>query len=233
MRKEAIAKFYSTYRLFIFPAIVTLSSLFLIFFLIYPQTAKLIENQKLTGDLVSKSKFLESKAVALESYDKADLSRKVEAVLNAYPADKDFGNILGLLQQTTEQFGFSITSLSLANTSGKLGNAESYTVKVELKGTRVLVPALLNNLENLPRLVRVSGIDATANQLSQSLDASLTVEVLYSKLPQSFGTADSPLPEISQKDEALLAILAGARSTAVVSSPTGPLSPRGKSNPFE
>lgn len=235
MKKEVLIKFYSTYRLIVFPAVVGLSSLFLIVFAIYPQTVKLITNQKVSGEIADKSKFLQSKADALESYDGADLSRKVELVLRAYPAEKDFGNILELLQQKIAQLGFSTTSISLGNTSSKGGNVDSYEVKLEIQGARVLLATLLDNLENSTRLMRVKSIDVSSGTASQGVSAQLVVEVLYSKLPQSFGTADSPLPSLSEKDDELLASLEETSKTVIISVPPEVISssPRGKSNPFE
>lgn len=230
MKKDQIAKFYYSYRLFIFPAVVALSSLFLIVFAIFPQTMKLISNQQLSNDLQNKSKFLENKVAALESYNAEDLSRKVELVLTSYPSDKDFGNILGLLQQQTPQFDLNIVSASLGGGSGKLGDTESYEVKLEIAGSRSLFSAFLNNLENLSRLIRVKGVNISSGQAS-TINVSLVVEVLYSKLPQTFGAADSPIPELNQKDEELLAVLAATTGTATSSA--APPSQRGKFNPFE
>lgn len=231
IKKEVVTKFYYNYRLYIFPAVVALSSLFLIVFAIFPQTMKLISNQQLSSDLKNKSIFLENKVAALESYDAEDLSDKVGLVLASYPSDKDFGNILGLLQQQTSQFDLNVVSASLGGGSGRLGNTESYEVKLEMVGSRSLFSAFLNNLENLSRLIRVKGVDISSGQAS-AISVNLVVEVLYSKLPQTFGATDSPLPELSQKDEELLASLAA--TTGTVATPSAiPPSQRGKFNPFE
>lgn len=231
IKKEVITKFYYNYRLYIFPAVVALSSLFLIVFAIFPQTMKLVSNQQLSSDLQNKSKFLENKVAALESYDAEDLLHKVELVLTSYPSDKDFGNVLGLLQQQTSEFGLSVVSASLGGGSGKSGDTESYEVKLEVVGSRSLFSAFLNNLENLSRLIRVKGVDISSGQAS-AISASLVVEVLYSKLPQTFGAIDSPIPELNQKDEELLASLAATTETMATSS-AAPPSQRGKLNPFE
>jgi len=232
MQKEAIVKFYSKYRTYIFPAIVTLSSLFLIAFVIYPQTIKLIANQEATTNLINKSKILETKVVALEGIDGEDLSRKVELALGVYPTDKDFGNVFGLLQQLVSQSGFNIDSISLGRSAGKTANSESFEVKLETKGPKVLFQTLLNNLENSPRLVRINSIDTSLNQASQAVSASLAIEVLYAAAPQSFGSVDAPLPEITQTDEQLITTIARISTTIPGSSAT-PSSPRGKVNPFE
>lgn len=235
MKKEALIRLYSEYRLLIFPIVVALSSLFLIIFAIYPQTIKLIENQKLALDFTNKSKFLETKVIALESFDEADLSKKTSIALSAFPSEKDYGNILGLMQQLIAESGFSITSISLGE-GGKLNQADSYTVKLQVQGARALFQTLLSNLEKSPRLMKISTIDISANQASQTADVSLAIDVFYSGLSQNFGAVDSPLPQIEQKEEELLANLARANeagSSSLAIEPSISSSPKGKSNPFE
>lgn len=228
MKKE-ITKFYSEYRLYIFPAVVALSSLFLIIFAIYPQAVQLIEGQKTASELINKSKLLDIKVAALESYDEADLSRKIDFVLNALPAEKDYGNIISLLQQIITQSGFSISSLAFSGSSGKMGNLDSFEVKLEVKGPQVLLQSLLDNFDSSPRLIRIKSIDVSSNQGQQVADISLALQVLYSALPQNFGDTDTPLPELNQNDESLIKTLENITTTT----PVAPESPRGKSNPFE
>lgn len=233
MKKETITKFYSDFKLYIFPVVILLSSLFLIVFAIYPQTIKLIDNQKLAENLVSKSKFLETKVVALEDFNEEELSQKVGFALASLPAEKDFGNIFDLLQRLISRSGFSISSISLGSSGSKMGNSESYEVKLEVKGAKAMFPILLSNLEDSPRLIRINTIDVASRQASQGLEASLVIGVLYSPVSQNFGTTDSPVPRLSQKDEELLARLAADRSVPVSQAPRSPATSRGKSNPFE
>ncbi|OGE64342.1 hypothetical protein A3I48_02995 [Candidatus Daviesbacteria bacterium RIFCSPLOWO2_02_FULL_36_7] len=232
MKKADILKFYQTYRLFIFPAVVALSSLFLILFVIYPQTAKLISNQEDANALFAKSKILATKAAALKSINPEDVSQKVSYALQSLPADKDYGSTLDLLQQLIAQSGFSIASISFGSSS-KVGDTDGFEVKLEVKGVKILLQSLLNNLENSSRLVRINSIDVASSQGTQAIDVSLAVEILYSQLPQSFGAEDAPLPQISQAEDELLAIIARTTTTVTTSETGGVSSPRGKVNPFE
>lgn len=232
MKKEGLIKFYSKYNVFIFPAVVALSSIFIILFVIYPQVIKLIDNQSAIEDLLNKSKFLENKVNALESYDSTDLSRKLEFALATLPGEKDFGSVVGLLQKLTTESGFSVNSISFGSATGKLGNSNSFEVKMEIKGARSMLQELLGNLENSPRLVRIKSIDISSNQATQALDVALAIEVLYSPLPKDFGSPDSPAPQLTQKDEELVARIM-EESVVISGSSALPFSPRGKSNPFE
>ena len=232
MNKEKIIKFYSKHRIYIFPTIVVLSSLFLIAFAIIPQTMKLMDNQKAIGILTDRSNFLEAKAQTLESFDEEDLSKKIEVAMAAFPADKDFGNILGVMQKIAAESEFIIKSISISNAKGKVANAESYIIRVDLQGVKALFSTLINKLENSPRLVRIDSMDTQANQVSQSFNVNMEIEVLYSQPSKNLGAVDSPLPVINEKDEEILATLA-RMSTTEIPQTIGIQSPRGKSNPFE
>lgn len=233
MKKELV-KFYITYKLFIFPAIVALSCLILIGFVIYPQVSQLLSNQKAQGEFIRRSEILEAKAQDLEKFDARDLDLKVNYALGAFPTDKDFATVVGLLQSITSKSGFNINSLSLGAGAGKAQNAQVYTIKLDLIGPKLLLPALINNIESSPRLMRVGSLDTTVGRDAQSSAVSLDLEVLYAPLPNEFGTLDSPLPELTEKDDELLSRIARTGEVVSVVQPgTVQLGPRGKPNPFE
>lgn len=232
MKKEEVIKFYINFRLYIFSAIIAISSLFLIIFAIYPQTIRLMDNQKSADEFLNKSKFLETKVSALENYDKEDLVQKTGLALAFFPTDKNFGDTLDLMQRIISKSGFSIVSIALGNTSYKLGNIDSYDVKLDIQGNKVLFPLLLNNLENSPRLIRISSIDIS-NQISQASNISLVVGVLYAEVSKNFGASDSPLPQITQEDEQLFAKLERGGGSVAITPALQQTTPRGKSNPFE
>lgn len=234
MNKETVTKFYLNYRLYIFPSVVALSSLILIIFVIYPQMAKLIVNQKVEGDLKIRSAFLETKVQALESHDEADLSRKVNYALNVYPPERDFGNVLGLVEGVTSQVGFSIVSANFRESSTKLGDSQSYALKMEVLGSRSLLSLLLSNIESSGRIMKVSSVEISSSRDPQIVNVILGVDILYAAVPGGFGTVDSPIPQFTQKDEEIIAKLAASAPVAP-SLPQIPttLGPRGKANPFE
>ncbi|MBI2018659.1 hypothetical protein HYS96_03025 [Candidatus Daviesbacteria bacterium] len=234
MKKEDILKFYSKYRLFVFPAVVALSSLLLIVWVILPQTIKLLTNQATRNDLLHKSQFLEVKAQTLETLDQGDLSKKVEYALNAYPSGKDFGNVLGIIQRITTHTGFSIVSFNVGGSKGS--GDQNYSISLQLIGSRQLISTLLNSLEKAPRLMKVDSIEVSQATGIQGAEVNLGLSVLFSPLPQNFGTVDSPLPELSQNEEELLVRLAGAQEGVGITRGEGEIpltTPRGKANPFE
>lgn len=231
MKKEALVKFYSTYKLYIFPSAVAISCLILIIFVIYPQLGKLISNNKMAAELQSKAELLEVKAQTLEGLDESDLFSKLNYALLFFPADKDFTNVLGLLQNITSKSSFGILSFALG-TQTEEKETQGYLVKLEVKGPRFLLPQLLASIENSDRVMRVTSIEVNLLP-GESVDVFLGVNALYLSAPSSFGTTDSPLPTLTQEDKQLIATLAkqgGVLKQPAVSAPTVPL---GKSDPFQ
>lgn len=236
MKKEDLLNFYKKYKFYIFPAIVVVSALILIISVIYPQAIKLIINQKTEGELTSKTKFLEAKAQILDGLDPTDLKQQVNSTLVSYPTDKDFVYALGLIQDLASQAGFNIVAISLGAGSLNKASTQSYAIKLDVSGSGNLLPRLISSIESSPRLMRVNSLETTSGKDSQILNISLNIDVLYSTAPKSFGNIDSPVVELSQQDQEVIAKL--ARINPVVSpninqTNPGQLGPRGKANPFE
>lgn len=232
MKREEILKFYQKNKLYIFPLIVSLSALILIVFVIYPQTARLINNQRTQGENLKRLTLLESKVSALESYDEVDLNSKVDSALASYPVDKDFIQAIGLLQNLTAQAGFNITSLALGS-GYAVGNAQSYNIKLDTSGPLANTLTLLNSIGGSQRLMNISNVEISIARDAQSSIVSLSIEILYAPAPQEFGSIDSPLPELSQKDQEILAKLARVETTTGQPQTSSQLPPRGRENPFE
>lgn len=233
MKKEEFEKFYSKYKLYIFPSVVALSSLILIVFVIFPQMTKLIANQRVEKEIQNKSKLLEVKAKELETYDLSELDRKVNFAVGSLPTDRDSVYAMGLLQRLISQFGFTTVSMSLGSGFSKNANTQSYNFNVDLVGPINLLPSLLSNIENSPRLMKVNSVDVGVALGSSGGSVSLSVDVLYAAAPQGFGTVDSPLPSLSEKDEEIITRLARSGVSTPESQAATPIGARGKANPFE
>ena len=240
MKNESLVKFYQTYKLYIFPAIVAISSLILIIFIIYPQTINLINNQTQGTELLSKSKFLETKVQALEGYDFEQLNKKVEVALSVFPPDKDFIVAIDLIQNLIAQSNFNMISMTLGTGSSKNSNVQSYSITLNISGPNKLLPTLLSKIEGMPRLMRVDNVGIISSRDIQNIQVSLNINALYLTAPTDFGTVDAPLPQLSQKDEEVIAKLAIndgkaslPQSVTQMVIPATELGPRGKENPFE
>ena len=232
MKKEDLQKFYLTYRLYIFPVVVTFSCLVLIILVIYPETVKLIINQKTQEEVLNKHKFLEVKAQTLANFDSEDLNKKLNYVLSSYPGEKDFISAMSLLQNIATQLGFSVVSIHLGTGAAKADKGQSFSLRLEVLGPTNFLPTLLNRIENATRIMKISSVDTNSGKESQSGTTTINIDTLYAAVPSSGGTVDSPLPELSQKDEEILVKLARV-GTPQSTQATSQLGPRGKANPFE
>lgn len=233
MNLETSVNFYKKYKLFIFSGIVVFSSLILIIFVIYPQISKLIVSQKVEEEIISKTKILDNKALALENYDQNDLDRKVTLALGSYPAGKDFVSDFSLLQNVVSQSGFTIVSINLGSRSLQTTGVDSYGLKVNILGPSSLVPVLLSNIESSSRLMRVGSVESAVGRDLGVANLTLDVSVLFSPTPSAFGTVDSPISELTEKDEDVIARL-GKVANSLPAAQSGIQDvPQGKSNPFE
>lgn len=233
MKLSYLMIFYSKYKLFLFPTVVALSCLVLIAFIIFPQLSKLISNKEVEKQLAGRAKVLGIKAAALEGYNSEELQLKVVSVLSALPPEKDLGSILSILQNITGKDNFTISAFSVAGGEG-VGGVQSYGVKLTVAGPRSLFSSLLKSIESSPRIMRVQTIDVSGTKDAQSLEANLSIQILFAPIPSSMGSVDAPLPTLSEKDEEVIAKLSSTSAPIVTTEQTPIISvPTGKANPFE
>ncbi len=214
--------------------VVAISCLILIFFVIFPQFLSLISAHTAAGELSSKAKFLEVKAQALQNYNEEDLSSKVSYALSAYPEDKDYANALSALQGIASKWGFVITAFALSGGEVKIKGAQSYVIKLDITGSRALLPSFLNEIEISNRLMRVNGLEVSSGRDTAAVESSLTILAFYAPVPTTFGSVDSPLPTLSSEEEEIITKLSSNAPVQLPSEePQEVIIPTGKANPFE
>lgn len=233
MKKDQLQKLYQTYRLYIFPSVVALSSLILIIFVIYPQAVKLISSNSVKESLLVRTKLLEVKAQTVESYDEGDLSQKLNYALSSYPTEKDFVSAIASLQLIIAKSGFEAVSIGLGSSASAEGS-QSFSIKLELTGPQIFLANLLKGIESSSRLMKVSSVEISAGRDPQGVAVSLSVDVLYSTAPQ-IPSVDSPVAELSAQEQEVIQKIADISPAREVPSgqATTFLGPRGKENPFE
>lgn len=234
MKKESLQKFYQTYRLYIFPSVVGFCCLILIGFIIMPQLLKLLDLQKNEQQSLKRSGILEAKAAELVNFDPEDIQKKVQIALNVLPSDKDYIGALALVQSIAEQNSFIADSLSLSETSGGGGSKESYIIRANITGPKILFLSLIKSLENSIRVMRVQSIEMTPAKEASAISAVIAIEVLYSTAQGVSGSADSPVLKLTAIEEQLInklgTLLPATISTGNIATGGGV---RGKQNPFQ
>lgn len=235
MKTGDLLAFYLKYKMILFPSVVVLSCLILVIFVIVPQLMSLLAGRQIQGELTSKREFLEVKARDLQVVNEEDLKAKVNTVLAAFPADKDYANVMIGLQNVAGKWGFKIDSFALSGQDVKVKSSQGYLINLEVSGARALLPSLLNDIENMSRVMRIGALQISGGPDPAGANVSLGIIAFYAPAPSSYGSFDSPLPELSQKDEEIITKLTSI--APVQQDDTGVLEevviPTGKDNPFE
>lgn len=246
MRKEFFLKFYSKYRVIIYPFTVGLASLIIIILVIIPQIKGYFSSKENEGIVQKKIINLELKAEELEGISDEDLRRKVQSAVVAFPQDKDYTSVIGLLQRLSIESGVNLESVALVSGGDKnISGISNFTVKIEVNASSLGFDEFLKKIENSQSVLKIGGLSVEKSSNEQA-SAALDIEVYYSPTPKTLGSVDSPLQKLTEEEEVLaeklVANLAAApvtlntsETSGVSGQPTQPINlvPRGKVNPFE
>lgn len=225
MNKETVSKFYQKYKLLIFPSVVALSCLILISFVLIPQIGTFLKNSRSQQEFSVRSEFLDTKVAALENLNEPELLNKVGYVLTSLPREKDFAETIAILQKITRDHGFVIASLTFG-----AGGGQSFGVRMETVGPKTLLGSLLSSIEGSSRLMKISSMEISSGKGADVVSVNLALEALFAPMSATLGSIDTPLPEISAGEEALLSKLS---STAQLQPQPLSSTQIGKPNPFE
>lgn len=234
MKKEILVNFYVKYKLFIFPILVALSSLFLIIFVIYPQISAYLAGHTSLSEEIAKSQALEVKAKELSDLDEANLKDNLHVLIAALPDDKDYVSLIGTIQGLISKDGFSLVSLVFGS-GGDSSAKQSYNIKLELVGSKSNLDRLLSDMEHAPRVMKIGTFEINSPKNSSDLvNINLSLNVYYAPIPQALGSVEEPLPKLSDSEQEVITSLSQiAASSQLQATPSAALGPRGKENPFE
>lgn len=219
---------YDQYKIFIYPVLVGLASLFLILFLILPQIRGFFSGRENLQQVKENLKILTAKAEDLAAINEDTLKQKLGVALTALPLEKDFAQVLGVLQDVAQVSGVSLTSIQVGQ--AQASSESGFAVKVEVVGSKFTLATFLRDVENASRVMKVQGVELAFSRTREGADASILVDVFYAPTPQALGAVTESLPQITTEDEAIISSL--SRAPVSTFSATSSL-PRGKANPFD
>lgn len=233
IKKEDLIELHNKYRLIIYPVLVAISSLILTAFVIFPTLLELLSDRKSSEELTSKSKILEVKAATLEVLDDSELKKNLSLALIALPSDKDLITAISSLQNIVRSSGFNILNLQVGGSLNKSSGSLGFSLKTEINGPQLRLSALLEAIESTTPIMKVGDVTISSST-SGVVSGSILVEVFYAPIQPSTPAAQSPLPELSEKDyQTLSSLNIEAPSTTGEGNQSFTLLPRGKANPFE
>lgn len=233
MNKEQLSKIYLKYRFYIFPVIIVVTSLVLIVFVIYPQSMALVNG---FGELQQKSnklQVLKLKASDLEGLNEIELTQKINILLTALPSDKEYPSLIGVLKGLGSQLGITLSSIQIGQAVSTSNSGSSFIVNLEITAPQTLISRLATSIESSPRVMKVRSIDLSYNKSTNLVNGIFVLDVYFVPLPTTIGSAESPLPKLSEKDQQTIDNFTRSTPSLSQSSIPATVSARGKVNPFE
>ncbi len=222
--------FYDRYKIFIYPILVTGASLFLIFFLILPQITGFLGGKENLERSRNKLDILTVKAKDLAAIDEEVLRKKMNLTLAALPAEKDFGQVIGVIQEVAQASGVVLISVQIGQAQNSNSNG-GFPVKVEVVGSKLALAVFLRNIETSSRVMKAGNVELSFSKLQDNIDASIMVDVFFAPTPSALGAVTDNLPKISPEDEKIIVSLSRVPISTFSATPSN--IPFGKSNPFE
>lgn len=208
--------------------IVAIFSTSLVF--LKPKISEILEIQKKISQDRKKLTLMTPKVAALEGLNEVELSAKAELSLKALPSEKDIPNILLTLKTLGSQAGINLKQIQVD--PGKLSPVEEMpplTFSLMVEGEEEKIRTFLERAELTFPLMKVEKISISAQGESPD-EASLSLNVFFLPLPQTFGAVESSLPVISPQEDEAYQLL--SKFKPVLSDESYFTVQTGKENPF-
>lgn len=219
-------KLFLQYKIFIYPVAVVAAALILVVFVIVPQLQGFFSGQVILNSARIRLDNLDAKASTLQNLDQKAYQDKLSAVFYSLPVDKDLDVIIGVFRNLTNSAGMILSALQIG-ASSEGGN--SYSVTAEVIGPANNLSSLLDVIDNSPRVMKFLSLETNLVG-SDLVNATIVVNVFYAPVAKSLGSVDALLPELTEKDQAILKSLTVSGS---ITSQEQVVLPSGKTNPFE
>lgn len=253
-----LSQVFKKYQTIILPILAVIIALVLFGLVVIPQALKIpstIEQiQKSESDLQA----LNSKVATLKTIDSDKFKADLETTFAALPQDPDIAGVFNQVLQTLNSNGVTLDDVNISQTPAENSNSlTDYVLKIDSTGTTANLNNFLDQIKQIPRVVRVQAFEAGAGTLAagatgisspnpqsnnstdtgiqntQTLQILVTIKAFYQGVPktQSLQT-DQPVKLPTSDDEALLTkIRDQINALPVPASQSGV--PGGKTDPFE
>lgn len=229
--KNKLITLYFSHKLIVYPLACGLVGLLLIILVIIPQIRSYFENRAVLRQTTHRKEVLELKADQLEKLDGSGLSQNLSQALAALPTEKDFTGVIGSVQRLTSQFGYSLIALTVSQAQIDTSGGSGFVLSLEVGGPKQNFEALLKSFETTVPVMKVKSIEIGSLQ-TDSVGATLQLDVYYSAAPSTFGAVDEPLASLTEEDKKIVSSLSQLAAPAEATTSVT-LTPRGKPNPFE
>ncbi|MDO8498441.1 MAG: hypothetical protein Q7S44_01520 [bacterium] len=231
---EKIKELYLRYKLIVWPFCVGLSSLAILVLVVIPQLFAYLNIQNEITELEKRTSTLEVKAQNLQQVDDAANRENLQIALTILPREADVPQSMAVLQSVIGESELLLKNAAYVPSRISEGGKSNFLFDVEIVGSVESVKDFLANLQESPRVFQVGQISAQF-QRDGLMDVTLPIAVFYDPTMNVGNLSpDKPIPQLSDKEKALLAKLTKLIPKAVSLSQTDTSSvPLGKNDPFE
>lgn len=225
---EKLKETYLKYKMFTLSVAVATASLLVIILVVVPQILTFISVRSKILSVYDKTSRFQVKAAELDQVDEAIYLKDLQVALAALPQERDIPESLIVIQSLIIQNSLLLEDARvLAIAPGSSTN--SFQMVITVFGPLSQIKSFLTNVANSPRVLKVETI--SAQSVRGGLEGEIALSLYFDPSKPAIASADTPLPKLSQEEEALLGKLSKAAISQIVS--TIPAVPIGKVNPFE
>lgn len=218
-KTKTFQDFFEGLKIYLFPVFVLGVILLLFNFLVKGKVEDLLQTRKEIATQRERLSRLIEKQTTLSALDEETLKRQFLFANEALPSKMEAAGFLAQVERAALESGLLIKGVSIegggiATQSGEKKDEtrpaqkdrDWFTSKVEVEGKIDQVALLIKKLLESRRTVQISKLrlsfasSGAAVATSSATKASLTVDVFFKTLPESMGSTEEPLPQISSRE---------------------------------
>lgn len=198
---KSIKELLINYRGVIWPILVGVSDLLIIFLVIIPQVFQYFQGRTEYERSQNLLRELEAKAEELQSLDNSSYKEYLKLVFAALPQDRDIPEGMITLQNIISRSGLSIEGTRVLLT-GASEKKSSFQISITVFGNAENLSDLLINLGNSARIFRVESINAQS--IKEGIQAEILISTFYEETPSTIGALEQSIPNLGDSDREIL-----------------------------
>lgn len=222
---------YYKYKIFLIPGIVSLISIAVLIFVVYPQASGYFQEINKIEKLKNNVEILNNKAKELQKIDEVTRRKDLVVALTILPTERDVPIAMSTLQSLIARSNLILKNTTYSPQSKSKEN-NNFMFTISVLGSLSSIKSFLGELQNGSRIFKVQSITLNFQNTNSLAEVSIPLLVFYEPVPKTLVTLDQPIPTVSEKDEQLIRQLSKAVFQAEITS-TSSAVPLGKVDPFE
>lgn len=216
-KPKTFKDYFQSLRIYLFPSFVFLVVLFLFNFVVRGKISEIFKTRGEIGEQRERLSRLVEKQTVLAALDEVALKEEFLLSNEAIPSKRDVAGFLTQVERIALETGLLVEGVSLEGGEIATESAEKEEVlsqkksedgfrsQVTIKGEVERIRDFLERLLKSRQVVEVNKVQLSApfsqTATLSAMTAILTVDVFFKLLPETMGMAETPLPQITQKEK--------------------------------